>query len=157
MTDKKDVFSSWYGALDVISDKGILLLKNGLEYKIALTSNKKPQFKKQTSKTFKSQRKKFEITGVKLLSIDVANQKEIDMIVTKEPTEEQNYKNISFLQLDTSYVMKLTEQQYKNLLEFLKFNTIDLNEEFFMRRFGKKFSTFYKFHTKSQITGDKKK
>ncbi len=144
-------FESWYDAIEDIADKGILLVKNGLEYKIALTTNKKPQYKKQSSKLFTNLRKKFEVTGVNLENIEVADQNEIDAIITEDPTQETNYERIQKMQLNTTYILKLTEQQYKGLTNFMQLEQILIGEAFYFRRFGKAFNTYFNFYDESQI------
>lgn len=148
---KKENFESWYDAIEDIADKGILLVKNGLEYKVSLTSNKKPLYKKQSSKLFTNLRKKFEVTGVNLENIEIADQNEIDAIITEDATQEANYLRINQMQLNTTYILKLTEQQYKNLTSFMKLEQILLGEQFYFRRFGKAFHTYFNFYDESQI------
>lgn len=143
-------FKSWYNDIDDIKDKGILQVKNGLEYEIALTLTKKPEFKKQKSQ-FAVQRKKYEVTGVDLIDVKIADQKEIDNIITEDGTQEARYEQINELQKDTTYMLKLTEQQYKSMTNFMSNNKIELNQNFFFRRFGKRLNTYFKFYLKSQI------
>lgn len=148
---KATSFESWYNDIEEISDKGILQVKNGLEYKISLTTAKKPILKKQKSEQFDKLRKKFEVTGVNLLALHIVNQKEIDKIILEDPSQELRYKNIIDMQLETTYTLKLTEQQYKSLTIFMSKNKIDLDEAFYFRRFGKTINTFFKFALTSQI------
>lgn len=154
---KKETFESWYNDIEDIRDKGILPIKNGLEYKIALTSTKKPLFKKQKSTQFATLRKKYEVTGVNLLGIAIANRKEIDKIISEDSTQETRYHQIENLQIETTYTLKLTEQQWKSLTQFMKTNNIDLNDTFYFQRFGKQLNTFFRFNIKSQIIKKTKK
>lgn len=153
---KKGSFESWYTTIAEIKDKGILPVKNGLEYKIALTSTKKPLFKKQKSTQFASLRKKYEVTGVNLLGIAIANRKEIDKIISEDGTQETRYHQIENLQIETTYMLKLTEQQWKSLTQFMTSNNIELNDEFYFQRFGKQLNTYFKFNLNSQIKKIKK-
>lgn len=144
-------FDSWYDAIEDIADKGILLVKNGLEYLISLTTNKKPLYKKQSSKLFTNLRKKYEVTGVNLEDIQIADQIEIDAIITQDPTQEKNFLRIQKMQLNTTYVLKLTEQQYKSLTNFMQFNEMTLGDKFYFRRFGSGFNTYFTFSKISLI------
>lgn len=150
-------FNAWYDSIEDIADKGILLVKNGLEYLISLTTTKKPMLKKQSSKLFTNLRKKFEVTGVNLEEIKIADQTEIDKIITEDPTQEANFLRIEKMQLHTTYTLKLTEQQYKNLTNFMQLNDILLGEQFYFRRFGKGFHTYFNFSEESQIKIKKQK
>jgi len=149
--EKQTDFNAWYDAIEDIADKGILLVKNGLEYLVSLTTNKKPLLRKQSSKLFTNLRKKFEVTGVNLEDIKIADQTEIDTIINQDPSQEANFFRIQKLQLNTTYILKLTEQQYKSLTNFMQFNQILLGEQFYFRRFGSGFNTYFNFYEESQI------
>lgn len=152
----REDFESWYDDIEEITDKGILLLKNGLEYKIALTNTKKPKLVKQTSKLYpKNKRKKFEIYGTLLSGVKKADQKEINVIIDADPTQELKYEQVYQLLCDITYTLKLTEQQYKSMVSFLKANKIGLNNPFYFRRFGKNLSTHFRFYMKTQIKVEK--
>jgi len=144
-------FDDWYNGMQEIRDKGILPVKNGLEYQVALTLSKKPEFKKQKSEKFQSLRKKYEVTGVYLIDVQKIDTKEINEVIKEDPTQELKYEQIYQLQPDTTYMLKLTEQQYKGMVNFMYNNKIQLNDPFFFRRFGKALKTYIRFYPNSQI------
>ncbi len=152
MTEKENEtnFEDWYDDIEDISDKGFLIIKNGLEYEITLTIAKKPKLRKQSSDLYPKQRSKYEVLGVNLINIK-RDQKEIDKIIDEDPTQELKYQIIDEMFFDTTYVLKLTEQQYKSMALFMKVNKISLNKSFYFRRFGSSLSTHFKFSTKSEI------
>lgn len=138
-------FNEWIEESKEIEDKSILIIKNGIEYKIALTNPKKPKFKKDKF----SGRKKFFLSGVLLHSKTIVDQKEIDKIIAEEPSEELRYIAVSELARDAFYNTSFTPKQYRHLCNFLDTNKIELNDPFYFRRFGKFMTSNFKFYLDS--------
>lgn len=148
----KDSFDSWSEGIEDIGDRGFLVVKNGLEYKIALTTTKKPKSVKQKSKAFpKDKRRKYVIKGVTLFKVKIADEKEIKKEIETDSNQQAIYDRIYQMQLDITYTLKLTDQQYKSLVYFLKANKIGINKPFYFRRFGKTMGTHFRFYKDSQV------
>lgn len=139
-------FNEWIEESKEIEDKSILIIKNGIEYKIALTNPKKPKYKKDKF----SGRKKYFLSGILLHNKAIANQKEIDKIIAEEPSEEQRYIAVSELAILAFYNTSFTPKQYRHLCNFLDTNKIGLNECFYFRRFGKLMTSNFRFYLDSE-------
>lgn len=140
-------FNKWIKKSQYIKDKSFLIIKNGIEYKVALTSARKPKYKKHKI----SRRKKYFLSGVELLGITIADQKEIEQIYNLNPIEKIRYELMFQMPKNCFYAMHLTPKQYKCLTRFLDKQKIELNDAFYFRRHGSMIYTYFRFYNESKM------
>lgn len=114
-----------------------LIIKNGIQYVIAITIDKKPKFKK--TKYIKA--KKWLIKDVLLHSYKIVNKDIIKEIIEKDSTQQESYDKCFAMDTDALYTLMLSDKQYNTLLRFIAKNNIYVNMEFSFRRIGTGFKT----------------
>jgi len=127
-----ETFSKWFTDANKISHELRLMVKNGMKYKIQLTSAKKPRKKK--FKAIKT--KKWQVKGVFLTSFEIVDEKEIAEIIKKNSDEQQAYDKVFAITIRETYNLLLTDKQYKVFCTFLEKEKIELNQDFYLQRKG---------------------
>lgn len=118
----------------VIKSKGSqrILLKNGIQYTVSITQNKKHRFK--TIKPFKT--KKWIISSVLLHNFEIVNKAEIKKIIDNDSDEQQSYDRAFAMDIEELYELNLTNKQYEKFKGFLTLYEIELNHKFYLIRKG---------------------
>lgn len=114
-----------------------LIIKNGVYYKIALESQKKPKYKK--IKPFRN--KRWIITNVRLLAFHILDQSEIDAIIKENSDEEKSYETCFAMETGRMYRLLLSNNQYTALRQFLTDINLTFKTPFYFFRIGTGFKT----------------
>ena len=114
-----------------------IIMKNGIKYIIAITTNKKHKTRK--FKQFKT--KKREIKDVLYLGRVITNKAEIEEIIAKKADEQKAYDKLFLQEINELYCIHLTEKQYNVFALFVEKNKIKLNDIFSFERIGKGLKT----------------
>lgn len=114
-----------------------LLIKNGVQFFITLTTDKKPKFKKP--KNLKT--KKWIIKDVLLHAFRVDNKEEITEIIAKDANQQQSYDKCFQMTTNLQYELLLSHNQLDALIYFLTKNNIGLGTKFSFIRIGSGFNT----------------
>jgi len=114
-----------------------LIIKNGIQYVISLTTDKKPKFKKP--KYIKQ--KKWIIKDVLLHKIIIRDKEEIREIIDANDKEQTSYDKAFEMTVDQLYMLLLSQKQFNALARFIDKNGIPLGEAISFIRKGRGFHT----------------
>lgn len=129
-----------------------LIIKNGIQYSITLTTDKKPKFKKPKY----IQSKKWLIKDVLLHYYRIIDKDEIKEIIEKDSKQQDSYDKCFAMTVDELYTLMLSDKQFNSLIRFIEKNDIKFGSKFSFRRKGTGFKTILVFSTKI-IKPDKEK
>lgn len=134
-------FDEWIKRGNRITHELRILIKNGIKYKVQLTTTKKPK-----RKYFKSiKQKKWQVKGLFLIEFKIIDEKEIAKIIKENDKEQALYDKAFAITPMETYNILFSDTQYKKFTNFLKTERIELNQEFFIQRKGRLFETRYHF------------
>ena len=120
-----------------------LIIKNGIQYVISLTTDKKPKFKKPK---FINQ-KKWIIKDVLLHSFKIIDKAEIHEIIVKDSKQQESYDKCFAMNVDALYNLMLSDRQFKALARYLDTKDVDIGTKIAMTRKGSGFKTHINFFT----------
>jgi len=133
-----------------------IIIKNGIEYVITITTNKKPKFKKPK---FINQ-KKWIIKDVLLHKINIVDKQEIQEIIDANDKEQLSYDKAFEMTTDQLYILMLSHKQFTALGRFIENEVISLGTKIAFVRKGRGFHTRIIFDTLplklEQLSNDKK-
>ena len=136
-----ETFEKWFKTANKIQHELRLLIKNGIKYKVALTSTKKP--KRKYFKAIKT--KKWQIKELLLLNFEIVGKTEIQKIIENDAKQQESYDRAFAMSKDVNYNLLLTNKQYKTFCKFLESAKIQLKQEFFIQRKELGLKTFMRF------------
>ena len=114
-----------------------IVIKNGIEYIITLTTDKKPKFKKPK---FINQ-KKWIIKDVLLHKVIIRDKSEIAEIIDANEKEQASYDKAFLMSVDQLYMLLLSQKQFNALARFIEKRSIPLGEPISFIRKGRGFHT----------------
>lgn len=120
-----------------------LVIKNGIQYIITLTTDKKPKFKKPK---FIDQ-KKWIIKDVLLNSMEIIDKTEIKEIIDNDSKQQESYDKCFAMNVNTLYTLMLSDRQFKALTRYLDSKNINIGTKLSMTRKGTGFKTHIQFFT----------
>ncbi|HEC40882.1 hypothetical protein LCGC14_0876600 [marine sediment metagenome] len=136
-----NTFEKWHNKANRITHELRLIIKNGLKYKVSLTSNKTP--KKRKFKQINA--KKWQIKGLFLEDFEIVGKTEIQKIIENDAKEQQSYDRAFSMTKGEVYNILFTDKQYKTFCKFLETAEIQLKQEFYIQRKGIGLKTIMRF------------
>lgn len=118
-----------------------LIIKNGIQYYITLTTDKKPKFKKM--KFIKA--KKWIIRDVLLNSFKIYDKTEIKDIIDTDSKQQESYDKCFQMSVNTLYLLLLSDNQYRALARYLEKNDVQIGRQISFTRIGRGFKTRIEF------------
>jgi len=136
-----EIFSKWLSDANRISHELRLMIKNGIRYKVSITTSKRPR--KRKIKAIKT--KKWQIKGIFLHDFEIIDEKEIAQIIKTDSNEQALYDKAFAITKRETYNLLLTDKQYKAFCKFIETEIIQLNQEFFLQRKLTGLKTMYQY------------
>lgn len=118
-----------------------LIIKNGIEYFITITSDKKPKFKKVKF----INAKKWIIPNVLLNGYKIIDKVEIKQIIEKDSKQQESYDKCFQMAVNQMYMLMLSQKQLESLTRYLDKNDVEIGRQISFIRKGTGFKTHIVF------------
>ena len=120
-----------------------LIIKNGIQYWIIITTDQKPKFKKPKF----INTKKWLIKNVLLTSFKITDKAIIKEIIDANSKEQESYDKCFQMDVDRLYTLMLSQKQYESLTRFLDKSEVNIGDKISFIRKGIGFKTRIIFYT----------
>lgn len=118
-----------------------LIIKNGIQYYITISSDVKPKFKKVKF----INAKKWIIRDVILNQFKIIDKAEIEEIIKNDKKQQESYDKCFQMSVNQMYMLMLSQKQLESLTRYLDKNDVEVGRQISFIRKGTGFKTQIEF------------